>query len=506
MNRTKLLLTLAGLLFVGALALDARSFFAKTSSHPPVVEERLPNGHLRRTPLRSPTVATSPVDQTHTVIQPDEAPIQGVLPVVLGQPASGKAGPVELTGKLSGAYVKTGPGEAFAVFELSARMPEKVQRVPVNLSLVVDRSGSMDGAKLTDAKRAAQELVRQLRDGDRLALVHYGSDVKVVPSVEINNTTRRELLSTIDAIQVNGGTHMSGGLVAGAEAVRAYARQYRVTRTILLSDGEPTEGVTSNAGLFSEVGKLRDTGITVSALGVGSGFNDTLMRGMAERGGGFSGFVSDSSELAAIFTRELEQAASTVARNVSMTLTLPPGVSGVEVMGLPSTRDGNVVRIPLYDLTGGQSARVVVKLTLDAPANAADMNVLDASVSYVDVAADLPSQVTVALGAKVTNDVQVVHANLDRDVRVHAIRALGTQQLQAAAEQMQSGNRESALSFLTNARKLFGASASALAGELADVDKTQAAYGSAQSDSDVRREALDLKKKTMKNFGQSNSY
>ncbi|NOK35503.1 VWA domain-containing protein [Corallococcus exercitus] len=500
MNRTKLLLSLAGLLFLGALALDARSFFAKTPSHPPMVDP-LPNGHTRRS---APAPGT--LDQTHTVVQPGEAPVNGVLPVVLGRPASGNAGPVEFTGKLSGAYVKAGPGEAFAVFELSARLPEKTQRVPVNLALVVDRSGSMDGGKLADAKRAAQELVRQLREGDRLALVHYGSDVTVVPSVKIDDTTRRELLSTIEAIQVNGGTNMSGGLVAGANAVRPYSSDYRVTRAILLSDGEPTEGVTSNAGLFSEVGRIRETGITVSALGVGTGFNDTLMRGMAERGGGFSGFISDSSQLASIFTRELEQAASTVARNVSLTLTLPPGVSGVEVMGLPSTREGNTVRIPLYDLTGGQSARVVAKLTLDAPSDAKDMNVLDAAVSYVDVTANLPSQVTLALGAKVTDDVQVVHASLDRDVRVHAIRALGTQQLQAAAEAMKSGDRTSALDLLGNARRLFGASAAALSSELADVDQTQAAYGNARSDADVRDASMALKKKTMKNFGQSNSY
>ncbi|GMT97584.1 VWA domain-containing protein [Corallococcus caeni] len=500
MNRTKLLLSLAGLLFLGALALDARSLFAKTSSHPPM-GNTLPNGHTRRS-----TPTPGALDRTHTVVQPDETPVNGVLPVVLGRPASGNAGTVELTGKLSGAYVKAGPGEAFAVFELSARLPEKTQRVPVNLALVVDRSGSMDGGKLADAKRAAQELVRQLREGDRLALVHYGSDVTVVPSVKIDETTRRELLGTIEAIQVNGGTNMSGGLVAGAEAVRAYASDYRVTRAILLSDGEPTEGVTSNNGLFSEVGRIRETGITVSALGVGTGFNDTLMRGMAERGGGFSGFISDSSQLATIFTRELEQAASTVARNVSLTLTLPPGVSGVEVMGLPSTREGNTVRIPLYDLTGGQSARVVVKLTLDAPSDAKDMNVLDAAVAYVDVTANQPSQVTLALGAKVTDDVQVVHANLDRDVRVHAIRALGTQQLQAAAEAMKSGDRTGALDLLGNARRLFGTSAAALSGELADVDQTQAAYGNARSDADVRDASMALKKKTMKNFGQSNSY
>jgi Ca-activated chloride channel homolog len=497
MNRTKLLLTVAGLMFLAALALDGMSWLRKTagrvSSHPPVV------------PQQAPAVAGG-LDQTHTVVQPGEAPAQLVLPVLVGQAPSGHPGTVGLTGKLSGAYVKAGPSEAFAWFELSARSPEKPQRVPVNLALVVDRSGSMDGAKMTDARRAAATLVKQLKAGDRLALVHYGSDVTVVPSVEINDDTRASLLRTIDGIQVGGSTNMSGGLLAGADAVRPYAKQYRVTRAILLSDGQPTDGVTSTAGLASEVGRLRAQGITVSALGVGTGFNDSLMRAMAEAGGGFSGFISDSSELASIFTRELDQAAGTVARDVSLALTLPPGVTGVEVLGVPSTRQGDTVRIPLYDLTGGQSARVVAKLTLDAPSSASAVKVLDATLSYVDITADLPSQVNLALEAKVTGDAQVVHASLDKEVRVHAIRALGTQHLQAAAEAMKSGNRTSALNLLSNARSLFGASASALAGELAEVEQTQAAYGNAQSDEDVRKAAMSLKKKSMKNFGQSNSY
>ncbi|RKH44816.1 vWA domain-containing protein [Corallococcus sicarius] len=494
MNRTTLLLSIAGLLVVGALALDGiHALFATRSEHPPFVHQ----------PRAAPPSA---VDQSHTVVQPGEAPITTVLPVGVGTPGSGKPGMVELTGKLSGAYVKTGPGEAFAWFEVSARAPENPQRVPVNLALVVDRSGSMMGSKLVDAKRAAEALVNQLRVGDRLALVHYGSDVKTLPSVEITEQTRAELLKAIAAIEVDGSTNISGGLQAAGVALIPYTKQYRVTRAILLSDGQPTEGVVSETGLFSEVGKLREQGITVSSLGVGEGFNDVLMRGMAERGGGFSGFVSDSAQLASIFTRELEQAASTVARDVNLVLTLPPGVSSVEVMGLTSTREGSTVRVPLYDLTGGQSARVVAKVTLVAPDTASQMNVLAANLSYIDVTADLPSRVLLSLDAKVTPDAQVVHANLDRDVRVHAIRALGTQQLHAAAEQMKSGNRQGALDLLGNARRLFGSSASALAGELADVDATQAAYGNAHSEAEVRREMLDLKKKTMKSFGQSNSY
>jgi Ca-activated chloride channel homolog len=100
----------------------------------------------------------------------------------------------------------------------------------------------------------------------------------------------------------------------------------------------------------------------------------------------------------------------------------------------------------------------------------------------------------------------VVRAHLDREVRVYAVRALGARELQAAAEEMKRGNRDRALGMLDNARSLFGTSADALAGELADVDRTRAAYLNAQDETAVKREALQLHRKSLKTFGQNNSY
>ncbi|MCE9668678.1 VWA domain-containing protein [Myxococcus stipitatus] len=478
MNRTLLLVSAAGLLALGAL------FVGKPP--PPAV------------PPPPPVTDTS-----HTVARPDDAPATTVLPLVVAQPADGA---VTLSGKLSGAYVSAGPSEVFAWMELKARPAAPGRRVPVNLALVVDRSGSMAGQKLRDARRAATELVQRLTPEDRLALIHYGTDVTAFPSRPVTQAVRQELLAAIDAIRDDGSTNISGGLNEAARALRPHVNEYRVSRAILLSDGQPTEGLVEDRDLMKLARQLRDEGITVSALGVGEDFHTTLMRGMAEQGGGFSGFIDDSAQLAEVFSRELDQATSTVARRVELRLDLPPEVRDAQVMGLPATREANTVKVPLYDLAGDQSVRVVVKLTLDAQPTPAPRPLLDAHVSYTDVARDTPAQTALTLSASVTQDTALVRANLDKDVRVHATRALGTQHMVAAAEEMKRGNRSGALTLLRNARKVFGASSHALQGELADLEQTEAAYGKAANDGDVARETRKLYKKTMKNFGQNNAY
>ncbi|MCP3099229.1 VWA domain-containing protein [Myxococcus sp. K15C18031901] len=474
MNRTLLLLSAAGLLALGALVLG---------------KPRPVTPHV--------------TDTSHTVARPDDMPATAVLPLVVSQPAGGA---VVLSGKLSGAYVPTGASEVFAWMELKARPAVAGRRVPVNLALVVDRSGSMSGQKLRDAKRAAAELVRRLTPEDRLALIHYGTEVTTLPSRPVTDATRKELLAAIDAIQDDGATNISGALTEAGDALRFFLPQYRVSRVILLSDGQPTAGLLQEPELLTLTRRLRNEGITVSALGVGEDFHTTLMRGMAEQGGGFSGFIDDSAQLAEVFSRELDQATSTVARRVELRLRLPPEVRGVEVMGVPSTREGDLVTVPLYDLAGEQTVRVVAKLTLETQASAAARPVLDVGAHYLDVARDAPAQTALSLSASVTDDAALVRAHLDRDVRVHATRALGTQQMVAAAEEMKRGNRKAALGFLSSARRVFGASGDALQGELADLDQTEAAYGSAASDGDIQRETRKLYKKTMKNFGQNNAY
>jgi Ca-activated chloride channel family protein len=469
MNRTTLLLSTAGLLAIAALALGL-------PKPPPVT------------------------DTTHTLAQPGELEPTLTLPLV----TSGE-GALTLEGKLSGGYLQAGPSEAFAVLEVKAQRPKENHRVPVNVALIIDRSGSMRGQKLDDAKRAAREFVQRMTEVDRLALVHYGTNVTTFDSTLATEEARARMLSFVDGIEDDGSTNISGGMEAAAQQLRPYVSQFRVSRAILLSDGQPTAGLVREEELTALARQLRAEGIALSALGVGEDFNENLMQGVADQGGGFSGFLN-SNQLAEVFTRELEQATGTVARAVELRLTLPPQVASAEVMGTNAFREGRTVRVPLYDMAGGQSARLVVKLTLELQPSEQPLELLDAKVTYMDVEKDRPAEARVALSARSTEDIAVVRANLDKDVRVHAVRALGTQQLRAAAEEMKKGNRSAALGFLGNARKMFGSSAAALSGELADVDRTQAAYEGAQDEAAQRNEARQLQKKTMKSFGLNNSY
>jgi Ca-activated chloride channel family protein len=443
-----------------------------------------------------------PKDTSHTLAQPGEAPTGVVLPQ-----ATAKDGPLTLQGKLSGAYLMTGPSEAYAVLTVRADKPREEKRVPVSLALVIDRSGSMQGQKLRDAKLAARLLVQRLGAEDRLALVHYGSDVSVFPSEQVTEDARQRMLGFVDAIADEGATNISGGLQAAAQQLLPYVESFRVSRILLLSDGQPTEGLVEDTELLRLVDTYQHQGMTVSGLGVGEDFNERLMRGMAEQGGGFYGYIQDSEKLAEILGRELEQAAGTLARGVELRLELPEGVMDAEAMGVPTRREGLTRVVRLYDLAGGQEVQVVVKLTLGLrDTTPTDRGVLDVRLRYQDVEATRAVETHLPLSAKVTDDEALVRAHLDQEVRVHAVKALGARELQAAAEEMKRGNRQKALGMLDNARALFGSSASALAGELADVDRTKAAYLNAQDETSVKREALQLHRKSLKTFGQNNSY
>lgn len=478
MNRSLLLVAATGVLAVGALLLGT----------PP------------KPPGPPPPAVT---DTSHTVRRPEDPPATRTLTLVTAKPGDGA---LSMAGKLSGAYVQTGPSEAYAWLELKARPAETGQRVPVSLALVLDRSGSMNGRKLADARRAATELVQRLTPEDRLAFIDYGTDVRVQPSRRMTEAAREELLAIISGLKDDGSTNMSGALDAAANALRPHMGEYRVSRAIMLSDGQPTTGIVSEPGLLDQVRQLRRDGITVSALGVGRDYQETLMRGMAEQGGGFSGFIDDSSRLAEVFSRELDQATSTVARLVELRLDVPPEVQHVEVMGMASFREGNVLKVPLYDMASAQTVRVIAKLTLNTSRTTGALALMNVRAHYVDVARDLQAETALQLTAEVTSDLDRVREYLDKEVRVHAVRAMGTQHMVAAAEEMKRGNKAKARSLLDNARTIFGTSADALSGELADISRSQAALAGASSAEETQAESRNLLKKSIKNFGQNNTY
>jgi Ca-activated chloride channel family protein len=185
-------------------------------------------------------------------------------------------------------WLSDGPKQEFYVyFELSGAKitAEEKKRVPLNISLVLDRSGSMAGDKIAFVKKAAQFVIDNLADGDFLSVVQYDNQIDVVcPSARVQDKT--ELKRAVEEITSRGMTNLSGGMLSGYEQVSSTKQDKFVNRVLLLSDGLANQGITQPEQLQELTRqKFRDEGIALSTFGVGGDFNEVLMANLSEYGG-----------------------------------------------------------------------------------------------------------------------------------------------------------------------------------------------------------------------------
>ncbi|WP_426750772.1 vWA domain-containing protein [Myxococcus sp. Y35] len=474
MNRTVLFLSLAGGLALTALVLGLPQ--VGTPPAPPAIAD----------PIRPP-------------------PVQPPPPVV---PAAG--GSLTLTSRLSHPYVPTGTSELFATFDVTGAEVPGAKRSPVNLALVIDRSGSMSGYKLAQAKQAARHLIGLLRDEDRLAIVHYGSDVKSLPSMPATPGNRERMFQYVDGIWDEGGTNIGAGLSTGRYELSTAQQAFSVNRLILMSDGQPTEGLTSDEELTRMARELRASGITVSAIGVGTDFNEDLMQAFAEYGAGAYGFLEDAGQLATLFQKDLQQAGTTVARGVTMTVTLPSGTSLGEVLGYRATQTGNAVQVSLPDFSAGQLERVVMRLNVSGDTAGQTIRVVDLKLAYTDLIRDAAAANTASLSAVVTDRREEVAARQDVEATVYAARARSAVNMQKAAEALSEGRKDEAKLYLQRNQALFH-EASAVSGTAAvaeDQAEQQAAldeYENADGEEARRSLVKKSKVKALRSFGKLGS-
>jgi Ca-activated chloride channel family protein len=377
----------------------------------------------------------------------------GALPPLTG-------GSLTMTARLSHPFVSLGRQDVFATVDLEAVKVPGTQRSPVNLALVIDRSGSMAGFKLDQARLAARQLIAQLTEADRLAIVHYGSDVKAFEGVLATRANKERLLAFVDGIWDDGGTNIGAGLVTGRDLLLAAKGEFRVNRLVLISDGQPTEGVVDTDGLLGIVRELRSGSVSVSSIGVGDDFNEQLMAGLAEVGAGAYAYLQDASQLGAIFQRDLNAASTQVARGVSVTFRVPRGAQLQRVLGYSQvTRraDGEreLVTVTLPDFAAGQQERVVAHFTVDGGSAGATVDVSGLDLSYQDLLSSGPARAEARLAAMTTAEQRLVLDNRDKDAIVFAARAQAADNAARAAESVAQGDREEAKRLLRLNTSLF---------------------------------------------------
>ncbi|MCI5134949.1 MAG: VWA domain-containing protein [Candidatus Electrothrix sp. AW2] len=235
------------------------------------------------------------------------------------------------------------------------------KRLPLNLALVIDTSGSMrDENKLVSVKQAAIALINRLRSQDRLALVSYSNRAKVVlPSSPVRMEQDTRWL--IQSLRADGGTNLGAGLIEGYHQLREFASSRTINRVLLLSDGKANVGITSSAELSRMVLQEADAGISLSTFGVGLDFNEDLMAALSESGRGMYYFIDRPESMEAILAKEFHSVEQLVATDIQVTITLDPDFRIEQVFANTFTVTGNTVSVRFGDLAAGERRRMQVR-------------------------------------------------------------------------------------------------------------------------------------------------
>ena len=262
------------------------------------------------------------------------------------------------------------------------RLPRAEARPPVNLAIVIDRSGSMEGEKLARAREAALEALGRLAPDDILSVVIYDTDVQtLVPAQCVGNG--RSIAAAIRGIRAGGSTALFGGVSQGASEVRKHIEDRRyIHRVILLSDGLANVGPQSPEELGRLGAALVKEGISVTTVGLGLGFNEDLMTRLAQRSDGNTYFVESSDDLPRIFAGELGDVLNVIARRVVVEVEFPEGVRPLNFVGRDGLIRGRKAELTLNQLYGGQEKFALIEVEV-APCQAgAEIEIASARLSY----------------------------------------------------------------------------------------------------------------------------
>jgi Ca-activated chloride channel homolog len=327
------------------------------------------------------------------------------------------------------------------------------RRVPVNVALVLDRSGSMSGTKLERAKEAAIAALQRLNRDDIVAIVTYDDTVRViVPATKVSD--REALESAIRRIESGGSTALFAGVSKGAEEVRKFLDRNRVNRIILLSDGLANVGP-SSPGDLAELGtSLAREGMSVTTLGLGSDYNEDLMSRLARASDGNHAFIEDAKDLTRIFNCEFGDILSVVAKDVTVTIDCASGVRPVRALGRESSISGRRAVVGIQQLYAGQEKYVLLEIEVPPGRDGSSRDVATVTVSYANMATRVSDRLTSTLSALFTRSEDKVSSAVEKEVMAAALLQTATERNRMAVELRDKGEIDKARDLLTLNAKL----------------------------------------------------
>ena len=239
------------------------------------------------------------------------------------------------------------------------------KRVPLNLAIVVDRSGSMAGGQLEAAIRAGHAVVDALIDGDRISVVAFDDEVRVpVSGLTVGEGGRRRAREALSRLEPGGLTNLSGGWLAGAECLARLQERLPGAshRVLLLSDGHANQGILDAGELGEHARELCLRGIHSSTVGIGDGYSPEQLQAIAENGGGRMHDAEHAEEIEEVVAAELGEILETEIEDIVLEVEVPQGAR-MECMSAYRSEGVQALRIHLGSLLPGTSREALFQVS-----------------------------------------------------------------------------------------------------------------------------------------------
>jgi len=325
-------------------------------------------------------------------------------------------------------------------------------RPTVNVAIVIDKSSSMSGAKIAQAKAAARAAVERLGPEDIVSVVAYDSTVEVlVPATRARD--RATILRGIDRLRPGGMTALFAGTAKGAAEVRKFADRNTIDRVILLSDGQANVGPQTPGELGRLGDALRRERIAVTTIGLGLDYSEDVMVALAQKSGGNHFFVEDPSQLATLFEKGFGGLTSIVAQEAVVKITFAEGVRPVRALGFDADILGQTLTTSLAQVYGGDRIDLVVELELAAQAAGSEHPVARVEVSYHDAVTHAVDRVETSVAAAYTRDRGTYETSLNRPVMATVVERLAQDKSRFAVELRDQGRIGEARAVLERNRR-----------------------------------------------------
>lgn len=341
--------------------------------------------------------------------------------------------------------------------EVSALAEPEDRKLPLNLCLILDHSGSMKGTPLNTVKEAAKELIKSLQPEDRLSVVAFDHQAEIiVPCQQVTDTAA--IFAKIDKLNAAGGTAIDAGIKLGITQLLE-GKQDRVSHAFILTDGENEHGDDARCIKLAEFST--ESNITLNTLGFGENWNQNILEKIADTAAGTLAYIAEAAQAVSEFGRLFNRMQSVGLTNAYLQLQLEPKVRLAELkpvaqvapdtIELPVDDDGKLQIVRLGDLMKDLS-RVILVNTYIGQLNEGEQTIATLQIRYDDPAQGATNLLTPPVSVKV-NAIRNHQPAVDGNVQQQTLALAKYRQTQLAEQKLQQGDRSGAATLLQSAAK-----------------------------------------------------